>query len=93
MLCLISDESKSPPLAGNPMSAVYAIPATRPGYPGYFLSTPPSSYHSPSWMSYPPEPEDVPQQWAESVSHFPSLHSHLLYTAGSPNPAAVWLKS
>ncbi|XP_026143591.1 UPF0606 protein KIAA1549L isoform X2 [Carassius auratus] len=52
--------------SGNPMTAVYAIPATRPGYTGYFISTPPSSYHSPSWMSYPPEPEDVPPQWAES---------------------------
>lgn len=57
------------------MTAVYAIPAARPGYTGYFISTPPSSYHSPSWMSYPPEPEDVPPQWAESVrtqlSHAP----------------------
>ncbi|XP_042611610.1 UPF0606 protein KIAA1549L isoform X2 [Cyprinus carpio] len=52
--------------SGNPMTAVYAIPATRQGYTGYFISTPPSSYHSPSWMSYPPEPEDVPPQWAES---------------------------
>ncbi|XP_059362179.1 UPF0606 protein KIAA1549L isoform X2 [Carassius carassius] len=52
--------------SGNPMTAVYAIPASRPGYTGYFISTPPSSYHSPSWMSYPPEPEDVPPQWAES---------------------------
>ncbi|XP_067275787.1 UPF0606 protein KIAA1549L isoform X2 [Pseudorasbora parva] len=52
--------------SGNPMTAVYAIPATRPGCTGYFISTPPSSYHSPSWMSYPPEPEDVPPQWAES---------------------------
>lgn len=49
------------------MTSVYAIPASRPGYTGYFISTPPSSYHSPSWMSYPPEPEDVPPQWAESV--------------------------
>lgn len=54
-------------VTGNPMTAVYSIPATRPGYTGYFISTPPSSYHSPSWMSYPPEPEDVPPQWAESV--------------------------
>lgn len=57
------------------MTAVYAIPATRPGCTGYLISTPPSSYHSPSWMSYPPEPDDVPPQWAESVrmqlSHSP----------------------
>ncbi|KAM9408705.1 UPF0606 protein KIAA1549L [Pholidichthys leucotaenia] len=53
--------------SGNPITAVYAIPATRPGYSEYFVSTPPTSYHSPSWMSYPPEPEDVPPQWADSV--------------------------
>ncbi|KAF5894478.1 uncharacterized protein DAT39_015819, partial [Clarias magur] len=52
--------------SGNPMTAVYAIPTSRPGYPGYFISTPPSSYHSPSWMSYPPEPEDVSSPWTES---------------------------
>uniref|UniRef100_UPI001EAF53CD UPF0606 protein KIAA1549L n=2 Tax=Oncorhynchus gorbuscha TaxID=8017 RepID=UPI001EAF53CD len=51
----------------NPITAVYAIPASRSGYSEYFASTPPSSYHSPSWMSYPPEPEDVPPQWADSV--------------------------
>ncbi|KAI5098516.1 UPF0606 protein KIAA1549L isoform X2 [Silurus meridionalis] len=53
--------------SGNPMTAVYAIPTSRQGYPGYFLSTPPSSYHSPSWMSYPPEPEDVSTPWTDSV--------------------------
>ncbi|XP_054867923.1 UPF0606 protein KIAA1549L isoform X2 [Amphiprion ocellaris] len=52
--------------SGNPITAVYAIPATRAGYSEYFVSTPPTSYHSPSWMSYPPEPEDVPPQWADS---------------------------
>ena len=52
---------------GNPITAVYAIPASRTGYSEYMASTPPTSYHSPSWMSYPPEPEDVPPQWAESV--------------------------
>ncbi|XP_042271410.1 serine-rich adhesin for platelets isoform X3 [Thunnus maccoyii] len=54
--------------SGNPITAVYAIPATRPGYSEYFVSTPTTSYHSPSWMSYPPEPEDVPPQWADSIS-------------------------
>jgi len=53
--------------AGNPITAVFSIPATRPGYSEYFVSTSPTSYHSPSWMSYPPEPEDVPPQWADSV--------------------------
>ncbi|KAI1889566.1 hypothetical protein AGOR_G00164230 [Albula goreensis] len=52
--------------SGNPITAVYAIPASRAGYSGYFVPTPPSSYRSPSWMSYPPEPEDLPHQWAES---------------------------
>ncbi|KAJ8248949.1 hypothetical protein GJAV_G00229530 [Gymnothorax javanicus] len=51
--------------SGNPITAVYAIPASRAGYSGYFSPTPPSSYRSPSWMSYPPEPEDLPQQWAD----------------------------
>ncbi|XP_046907820.1 UPF0606 protein KIAA1549L-like [Hypomesus transpacificus] len=60
-----------PNYSGNPMTAVYAIPASRPGYPDYLVSSPsspPSSYHSPSWMSYPPEPDEVPPpQWADSV--------------------------
>ncbi|KAM9764755.1 UPF0606 protein KIAA1549L isoform 2-T2 [Menidia menidia] len=53
--------------SGNPITAVYSIPATRPGYSEYFVASSPTSYHSPSWMSYPPEPEDVPPQWADSV--------------------------
>lgn len=53
--------------SGNPITAVYAIPASRPGYSEYFVSSPPTSYHSPSWMSYPPEPEDVLPQWTDSV--------------------------
>ncbi|KAK3570625.1 hypothetical protein QTP86_023809 [Hemibagrus guttatus] len=65
--------------SGNPMTAVYSIPASRPGYPGYFISTPPSSYHSPSWMSYPPEPEDVSSPWTES-SPLPG------YAEAFPNP-------
>ncbi|KAA0714623.1 hypothetical protein E1301_Tti017105 [Triplophysa tibetana] len=72
--------------SGNPMTAVYAIPATRPGYTGYFISTPPSSYHSPSWMSYPPEPEDVPPQWAESMPlpGYAEAFPHPHYPQGSP---------
>ncbi|XP_037395963.1 UPF0606 protein KIAA1549L isoform X2 [Pygocentrus nattereri] len=72
--------------SGNPITAVYAIPASRPGYTGYFISTPPSSYHSPSWMSYPPEPEDVPSQWADSVPlpGYAEAFPHPRYPQGSP---------
>lgn len=56
-----------PMFTGNPMTAVYAISANRPGYSDYFVLSPPSSYRSPSWMSYPPEPEDLPHQWNDTV--------------------------
>ncbi|XP_034419444.1 UPF0606 protein KIAA1549L [Cyclopterus lumpus] len=72
--------------SGNPITAVYAIPATRTGYSEYFVSTPTTSYHSPSWMSYPPEPEDVPPQWADSVplpGYFEAF-PHPRYPQGSP---------
>ncbi|XP_017322272.1 UPF0606 protein KIAA1549L isoform X5 [Ictalurus punctatus] len=74
--------------SGNPMTAVYAIPASRPGYPGYFISTPPSSYHSPSWMSYPPEPEDVSQSWTDSVPlpGYAEAFPNPRYPRGSPFP-------
>ncbi|XP_059190448.1 UPF0606 protein KIAA1549L isoform X2 [Centropristis striata] len=52
--------------SGNPITAVYAISANRPGYSDYFVMSPPSSYRSPSWMSYPPEPEDLPRQWSDT---------------------------
>nr|XP_046202868.1 UPF0606 protein KIAA1549L-like isoform X4 [Oncorhynchus gorbuscha] len=52
--------------SGNPMTAVYAISANHPGYSDYFVMSPPSSYGSPSWMSYPPEPEDIPHQWNDT---------------------------
>ncbi|XP_072574243.1 UPF0606 protein KIAA1549L isoform X3 [Paramormyrops kingsleyae] len=72
--------------SGNPMSAVYAIPANRSDYSAYVVSTPPSSYHSPSWMSYPPEPEDVPPQWADSVPlpGYVEAFPHPRYPQGSP---------
>ncbi|KAJ8272309.1 hypothetical protein COCON_G00111680 [Conger conger] len=72
--------------SGNPMTAVYAIPASRGGYSGYFVPTPPSSYRSPSWMSYPPEPEDVPHQWADSVPlpGYAEAFPHPQYPRGSP---------
>uniref|UniRef100_A0AAQ5ZLU9 KIAA1549 like n=1 Tax=Amphiprion ocellaris TaxID=80972 RepID=A0AAQ5ZLU9_AMPOC len=71
---------------GNPITAVYAIPATRAGYSEYFVSTPPTSYHSPSWMSYPPEPEDVPPQWADSMPlpGYVEAFPHPRYPQGSP---------
>ncbi|KAK5915208.1 hypothetical protein CesoFtcFv8_000821 [Champsocephalus esox] len=72
--------------SGNPITAVYAIPATRSGYSEYFVSTPTTSYHSPSWMSYPPEPEDLPPQWAESVPlpGYVEAFPHPRYPQGSP---------
>uniref|UniRef100_A0A1A7WG66 KIAA1549 n=1 Tax=Iconisemion striatum TaxID=60296 RepID=A0A1A7WG66_9TELE len=54
-----------PPITAEQPVSNYS--ATRTGYSEYFVSTSPTSYHSPSWMSYPPEPEDVPPQWADSV--------------------------
>ncbi|CAG05712.1 unnamed protein product [Tetraodon nigroviridis] len=73
--------------SGNPITAVYAIPASRPGYIDNFLSTPPTSYHSPSWMSYPPEPDDVPPQWAESLPlpGYVEAFPHPRYPQSSPN--------
>lgn len=53
-------------LTGNPITAVYAISANRPGCLDYFVMSPPSSYRSPSWMSYPPEPDDLPRQWNDT---------------------------
>lgn len=63
--------------AGNPITAVYAISANRPGYSDYFVMSPPSSYRSPSWMSYPPEPEDLPRQWNDT----PVRRTHTLIRA------------
>ncbi|XP_069888729.1 UPF0606 protein KIAA1549L homolog isoform X3 [Dipodomys merriami] len=53
--------------SGNTVPAVFAIPAAnRPGFTGYFIPTPPSSYRSQAWMSYAGENE-LPTQWADSV--------------------------
>ncbi|CAO2579697.1 UPF0606 protein KIAA1549L [Lemmus lemmus] len=53
--------------SGNTVPAVFAIPAAnRPGFTGYFIPTPPSSYRSQAWMSYTGENE-LPSQWADSV--------------------------
>ncbi|KAF0040929.1 hypothetical protein F2P81_006827 [Scophthalmus maximus] len=63
--------------SGNPITAVYAISANRPGYSDYYVMSPPSSYRSPSWMSYPPEPEDLPRQWNDT----PVRHADVLYSS------------
>ncbi|XP_064348532.1 UPF0606 protein KIAA1549L homolog isoform X2 [Camelus dromedarius] len=53
--------------SGNTVPAVFAIPAaSRPGFTGYFIPTPPSSYRNQAWMSYAGENE-LPGQWADSV--------------------------
>ncbi|XP_033612379.1 UPF0606 protein KIAA1549L homolog [Fukomys damarensis] len=53
--------------SGNTVPAVFAIPAAnRPGFTGYFIPTPPSSYRSQAWMPYAGENE-LPSQWADSV--------------------------
>ncbi|KAM7423985.1 hypothetical protein PAMA_000375 [Pampus argenteus] len=85
-LPIITAEQPVSNYSGNPITAVYAIPATRTGYSEYFVSTPPTSYHSPSWMSYPPEPEDVPPQWADSVPlpGYVEAFPHPRYPQGSP---------
>ncbi|KAM9817174.1 UPF0606 protein KIAA1549L [Neosynchiropus ocellatus] len=85
----LSAISAEPPLtnySGNPITAVYAIPASRTSYSDYVVSTPPTSYHSPSWMSYPPEPEDVTPQWADAVPlpGYVEAFPHPRYPQGSP---------
>ncbi|MBN3305346.1 K154L protein, partial [Amia calva] len=71
--------------SGNPAPAVYAIPANRPGYTGYFIPTPPAPYRSQTWMPYPPE-GDVPNQWAESVPlpGYVEAYPHSRYQQPSP---------
>ena len=56
---------------------MYAISANRPGYSDYFVMSPPSSYRSPSWMSYPPEPEDLPRQWNDTPVRHVKLPGHI----------------
>nr|XP_033783813.1 UPF0606 protein KIAA1549L homolog [Geotrypetes seraphini] len=52
--------------SGNTVPAVFAIPANRPGFTGYFIPTPPTSYRNQAWMPYTGDRE-VPGQWADSV--------------------------
>ncbi|XP_075783934.1 UPF0606 protein KIAA1549L homolog isoform X2 [Pelodiscus sinensis] len=53
--------------SGNTVPAVFAIPAaSRPGFTGYFIPTPPTAYRSQAWMPYAGDNE-LPGQWADSV--------------------------
>ncbi|XP_030058286.1 UPF0606 protein KIAA1549L homolog [Microcaecilia unicolor] len=52
--------------SGNTVPAVFAIPANRPGFTGYFIPTPPTSYRNQAWMPYTGDSE-LPGQWADSV--------------------------
>uniref|UniRef100_A0A8D2M3N6 KIAA1549 like n=1 Tax=Zonotrichia albicollis TaxID=44394 RepID=A0A8D2M3N6_ZONAL len=52
--------------SGNTVPAVFAIPANRPGFTGYFIPTPPTAYRNQGWMPYAGENE-LPGQWADSV--------------------------
>ncbi|XP_037995362.1 UPF0606 protein KIAA1549L homolog isoform X4 [Motacilla alba alba] len=52
--------------SGNTVPAVFAIPANRPGFTGYFIPTPPTAYRNQAWMPYAGENE-LPGQWADSV--------------------------
>ncbi|XP_054892822.1 UPF0606 protein KIAA1549L [Poeciliopsis prolifica] len=82
----ITAEQPVPNYSGNPITAVYAIPAAKPGYSEYFVPTSPTSYHSPSWMSYPPEPEDVQPQWTDSapLPGYAEAFPNPRYPQGSP---------
>ncbi|XP_069079635.1 UPF0606 protein KIAA1549L homolog isoform X7 [Pleurodeles waltl] len=52
--------------SGDTVPAVFAIPANRSGFTGYFVPRPPSSYRNQAWVSYTGESE-LPGQWADSV--------------------------
>ncbi|KAM4777372.1 UPF0606 protein KIAA1549L homolog isoform 2-T2 [Cyanocitta cristata] len=57
---------QTPFAPGNTVPAVFAIPANRPGFTGYFIPTPPTAYRNQAWMPYAGENE-LPGQWADSV--------------------------
>ncbi|XP_069479682.1 UPF0606 protein KIAA1549L homolog isoform X2 [Ambystoma mexicanum] len=52
--------------SGDTVPAVFAIPANRSGFTGYFVPRPPASYRNQAWVSYTGESE-LPGQWADSV--------------------------
>ncbi|KAJ1177602.1 hypothetical protein NDU88_002855 [Pleurodeles waltl] len=60
------DQTASNYSAGDTVPAVFAIPANRSGFTGYFVPRPPSSYRNQAWVSYTGESE-LPGQWADSV--------------------------
>uniref|UniRef100_A0A4W3JLP1 KIAA1549 like n=1 Tax=Callorhinchus milii TaxID=7868 RepID=A0A4W3JLP1_CALMI len=70
-------------LAGSP--AVYAIPANRPGFPSYFIPTPPAPYRSHAWTQYVGD-GDVQGQWAENVTlpGYVEAFAHARYPQDSP---------
>ncbi|XP_058519176.1 UPF0606 protein KIAA1549L homolog [Ochotona princeps] len=73
--------------SGNTVPAVFAIPAAnRPGFTGYFIPTPPSSYRNQAWMSYAGENE-LPSQWADSVPlpGYIEAYPRSRYQQGSPS--------
>nr|XP_002709259.2 UPF0606 protein KIAA1549L homolog isoform X3 [Oryctolagus cuniculus] len=73
--------------SGNTVPAVFAIPAAnRPGFTGYFIPTPPSSYRNQAWMSYAGESE-LPSQWADSVPlpGYIEAYPRSRYQQGSPS--------
>nr|XP_056707114.1 UPF0606 protein KIAA1549L homolog [Euleptes europaea] len=73
--------------SGNTVPAVFAIPAaSRPGFTGYFIPTPPTAYRNPAWMSYAGENE-LPGQWADSVPlpGYIDAYSRLRYQHNSPS--------
>lgn len=60
------EQSASNYSAGETVPAVFAIPANRSGFTGYFVPRPPTSYRNQPWVSYTGESE-LPGQWADSV--------------------------
>ncbi|XP_042197521.1 UPF0606 protein KIAA1549L [Callorhinchus milii] len=69
--------------SGSP--AVYAIPANRPGFPSYFIPTPPAPYRSHAWTQYVGD-GDVQGQWAENVTlpGYVEAFAHARYPQDSP---------
>ncbi|KAL2309997.1 hypothetical protein Nmel_006234, partial [Mimus melanotis] len=71
--------------SGNTVPAVFAIPANRPGFTGYFIPTPPTAYRNQAWMPYAAE-NDLPGQWADSVPlpGYIEAYPRARYQPGSP---------